>query len=258
MKKAFTMIELVFVIVVVGILSYMVASSFTRNPLREAADQVVSHIRYTQHLAMTDDKFVPNISLSTTSGFAASREVEFWYKGRWQLAFHKETSGTKCTSTDSVHWSYSVFSDGPGKPNLATGGYTGNPDDSEIAKNPLDPTRYLTGGYTTSTVACTDKEATKTMNLGYTYGIKDVNFAGGCDVSDNRNQRLAFDFLGRPLYDKIDDLDSVYYEGSRNLLIISQCRIELCQTVPCSSATSDEKITIAVEPETGYAHILSN
>ena len=50
MKHAFTMIELVFVIVIAGILSAMIASSFDGNNLRQAADQIVSHIRYTQHL----------------------------------------------------------------------------------------------------------------------------------------------------------------------------------------------------------------
>ena len=57
LRQAFTMLELVFVIVVVGILSYFVASSFQRNTVVEAADQITSHIRYTQHLAMSDSKF---------------------------------------------------------------------------------------------------------------------------------------------------------------------------------------------------------
>ena len=88
MKKAFTMLELVFVIVIVGILSYFVSSSFQRNPLREAADQVVSHIRYTQHLAMIDDKFDPNdarfksnpnySASDEISGFGLNEKMEGW------------------------------------------------------------------------------------------------------------------------------------------------------------------------------------
>ncbi len=73
MKKAFTMLELIFVIVVVGILSFMVAGRFERNSLREAADQLVSHIRYTQHLAMMDNRFNPN--------------APAWFVERWMLDF---------------------------------------------------------------------------------------------------------------------------------------------------------------------------
>ena len=57
MKKAFTMLELVFVLVVIGILAAVMIPNMQSTALREAAIQVVSHIRYTQHLAMIDDKF---------------------------------------------------------------------------------------------------------------------------------------------------------------------------------------------------------
>jgi len=71
LTQAFTMLELVFVIVVVGIISVMIAPSFNGNNPRQAADQLVSHIRYTQHLAMMDNKF-------ETSN-------QNWYKNRWNI-----------------------------------------------------------------------------------------------------------------------------------------------------------------------------
>ncbi len=73
MRKAFTLLELVFVIVVVGILAAVIIPSTRTNPVREAAIQLVSHIRYAQHLAMVDDKF--NISDPT------------WYENRWRISF---------------------------------------------------------------------------------------------------------------------------------------------------------------------------
>ena len=100
MKKAFTMLELIFVIVIVGILSFIAASSFQRNTLREAADQLVSHIRYTQHLAMMDDKFDPNDN--------------DWYLGRWQIVFANN-------SGSGDRWAYTIFSDWKG-------GHDGNPN----------------------------------------------------------------------------------------------------------------------------------
>lgn len=60
MRKAFTMIELVFVIVVIGILAAVIIPNTRTNPLQEAAIQLLSHIKYTQHLAMTDDTYDEN------------------------------------------------------------------------------------------------------------------------------------------------------------------------------------------------------
>ena len=82
MKKAFTMIELVFVIVIVGILSAMIAPNFQRNSTREAADQIVSHIRYTQHLAMMDNKF--------------DASNQNWYKNRWDIDLNTTSYSISC------------------------------------------------------------------------------------------------------------------------------------------------------------------
>ncbi len=82
-RSAFTMLELVFVIIVIGILAVLAMPNFNRHPLQEATEQLASHIRYTQHLAMIDDKFDPADAN--------------WWKRKWQL---------KITGT-----SYDVFSD---------------------------------------------------------------------------------------------------------------------------------------------------
>ena len=76
MKKAFTLLELVFVIVLIGILAATIIPNTKTNPAAEAAIQLQSHIRYAQHLAMMDDKFG-----SSTS----------WYKNLWQIAFTGNT-----------------------------------------------------------------------------------------------------------------------------------------------------------------------
>jgi len=72
MKKAFTMLELIFVLIVIGILTAIIIPSTKRNPVDEAAIKLLSLIRYTQHLAMVDDKFNSNNA---------------WYKNRWQITF---------------------------------------------------------------------------------------------------------------------------------------------------------------------------
>jgi len=73
MKKAFTMLELVFVIIVIGILAAVIIPSTRTNPAQEAAIQLLSHIRYTQHLAMVDDKY--------------DATNPTWFQERWQIIF---------------------------------------------------------------------------------------------------------------------------------------------------------------------------
>jgi len=213
MKKAFTMLELVFVIVIISIITTITLSNRESTTLQEAAIQLISHIRYTQHLAFVDDKYNPN--------------DDIWYKRRWQLIFGK-------SAYTDYEVSYTIFSD-----ILATA--SGNPDEEEIARNPMDRNRRLTGGHSGTMHIYNDaNKVTKRMNLGLTYGIKTYNLSGGCS-----NARLTFDHLGRPLTGNPSSM-TMPYQSSR--LISQTCRITL---------TSDEgSITIAVEPETGYAHIL--
>ena len=83
-KRAFTMIELIFVIVVVGILAAIMIPKLNRNASREAANQILTHIRYTQHLAMQDDKYVQSV------------DEKLWFKMRWGITFN-ETSLKECS-----------------------------------------------------------------------------------------------------------------------------------------------------------------
>jgi len=65
------MLELVFVIVVIGIIAAMVIPRIDRDNIAEAANQMVNHIKYTQHLAMNEDVY--------------SDTVVNWFRRRWQI-----------------------------------------------------------------------------------------------------------------------------------------------------------------------------
>ena len=207
LKKAFTLIELVFVIIIVGILSAILAPSPKMDTLQEAADQIASHIRYTQRLALHDDKFNP--------------KDRYWYRGRWQIIFAKSSSGTR---NSGGYWAYTIFSDRPN--------YGGRPDPIEIAKNPLNSKQLLTGGYANE-VDWKDKRATKSMNIGSKYGIISVQFLGGCKNS----QRISFDYLGRPLSGNLKSITNKY----GNKLIKTKCNIKL------NTSTESKIITIEPE-----------
>ena len=227
MKKAFTMLELVFVMVVVGILSVMIAPNFQGNNLRQAADQVVSHIRYTQHLAMMDNKFDPNDS--------------DWYKERWQIFF----------STAASSQSYIIFSDinKDGNPSHSETGI------KEVARNPLDSTKYLIGVNYGSFFGGkeTEERISNNLNLKDEYSIKDISVTGGSTGSPAR--RVIFDSLGRPYRGNTDGgMSNIADKITSTTIFIKLC-IETC-TNPKNKKNNQNESVIAIEPETGYTHIL--
>jgi len=221
MKKAFTLIELIFVIIVIGILAATIVPNTKTNPLQEAAIQLASHLRYTQHLAMIDDPY--------------RNDDSKWYKMRWVLVF----SSSKYTGGSDV-WAYTIFSD-------KAGNHTGDAQASEIAINPLNKDQIMTGGYgKAKAINFTDKDfkGMKDLNIGTKYGIigdKAVELKGGC-----RYSRIAFDYLGRPMYGSHKD-SIKSYDDKKQQLIKEDCKIIL----------SDKKgsITLKIEAETGYITI---
>lgn len=161
-RRAFTMLELIFVIVIVGILSYFATASFQRNTVVEAADQIASHIRYTQHLAMMDSKFDPTDAT--------------YYRERWQIRFTTDSSA----NGNLVYW---IMSD-KDQDNALN-------DITDYAKDPQNPTTLLSGD---------SSLVNRNQNLDLTkkYGITTVtnNCAPGAG-----NGRIFFDELGRPYND---------------------------------------------------------
>lgn len=59
-KDAFSMIELIFAIIVLGILAALAIPRLDRDLRQEAQDNIVSAIRYTQHMALTDNRVDPS------------------------------------------------------------------------------------------------------------------------------------------------------------------------------------------------------
>ena len=223
--QAFTIIEVIFVLVVIGIIAMVLIPRFDDSAgRREAALQLISDIRYTQHLAMNDDHI--------------SKTEPNWYKKRWTILFNSDNY------TDNEE-AYTIFAD--------TGGNsTGKPDESEIAINPLDPSRLLSGGFSGKThldirKLKTDPSSfvgTKRNNLGKTYGIKKVVLSRECKLGTSK--RIAFDHVGRPLKGSLSSYTSPY--PSVNKIITKRCKITLTDK-------NDKNISIYIEPETGYAHL---
>jgi len=219
-NKAFTMMELIFVLVVIGILAVVVIPNTRTNPLQEAAIQLVSHIRYTQHLSMVNDTYDANDAN--------------WYKKRWQINFGESTAANNVPA-------YSIFSD-------SAGSSTGDIQESELARNPQNPQQVMTGGTPNGPLSANRLSYThpdfigmKKLNLGMSYGVTSYSLSGGCS-----NSRISFDNMGRPMKGDQSSMAGPYSAGTQRL-ITENCLITL--------SDGNENIYITVTPETGYTCI---
>ena len=228
-KRAFTMIELIFVIVVVGILAAIMIPKLNRNASREAANQILTHIRYTQHLAMQDDKYENFIN----------NQSKLWFKMRWGIAFNNTSLYDECLidKPGIKTWKYNVFFDNSFKGNINS--------ESEVANDIYKSGKLLSGGWSgMSTDAC--KKINKELNLGKRFGITSVDFKDGCSGM----QTINFDEMGRPM--KVVSVTK--NRGAKrpyDRLLKKDCKITITDK-------RGNQTTIIIEKESGFTSIKEN
>lgn len=219
-RKAFSAIELVFVIVIIGVLSIAAVPFFKKDDLALASAQLLSHIKYTQHLALVEDMY--------------SATEPKWYLKRWQIRFFKNNGEVF----------YAVFSDREASSRISQ--RTG------VIDSALDPQTKLPLFYCNQAgPACTTNANLKSDDVRLTlkYNITDISVS--CFVQDSLGAlsgqmgAVVFDNFGRPYAGILDD-------GSNNpykLLLYSPCDITLTHS-------SGKSATIRAYPETGFAEEL--
>ena len=219
MKKAFTMLELVVVIVVIGIIAAAALPRINDDHIAEAADQVMSHIRYTQHLAMQDSKFDPTDAR--------------WFRKRWSITF---TRAAFCEGGNE--WRYSVYHD--------DGDTTGNLNSAnEVARDPLDPNKFMSSGWSGISKSNCAKTSSK-YNLARKFGITNVELRGVC--GDSNLQTISFDEFGRPMRSVSTPNGGGATRGYDRLVYNGQnCQIVL--------TTARRTATITIAPETGFVQV---
>ena len=146
--KAFTMIELVFVIVVLGILAALALPRMDRDLRQEAADNILSAIRYTQHLALNDDKtnpFNPN-----------------WQQELWTIRFKPDGSFYTVSSNTN---------------------HENNADNVNKTETAIDP---MNGKYMYSNDNTIDGDESPNIFLAQKYGVNSVEFeVGGAAATEH-------------------------------------------------------------------------
>lgn len=218
-NRAFTLIELVIVVVIVGILSIIALPKFQRNAVQEAADQITSHIRYTQHLSMINDRYDPDDPRS----FAKFWTIQF---NHTQIANFGEKEKT---------WKYSICQD-------IAGASTSNCNSTkEIAKDPAKSKRLLTGGWSGANKA-DEKLINKNLNITNKYGITDVSFK---NCGRNANQSIMFDNLGKPASKATPTssrLSQLFFKQPCEITLVGQTHVAVI-TVQNETGYVDYKIT---------------
>ena len=229
MKKAFTLVELIFVVVVIGILAFSLWPKKQPIQALAAARQIVAHIRYTQHLALNDDKFATHTY--TDKDGNANSIAKDWYKRLWRITFSNITADEKCKIGG---WRYAVYQNIAG--DLSD---KGQPNGTiEAARNPAQAGKVLSACYSGLSTNTSDE-----LNLSQTYKIKKIDFSEFAE--GGKIQGIIFDELGRA-YPRGEW--TTPYDNSRKFSQGNGSfgRIKL-------SAKDRSKANILVFAETGYA-----
>ena len=161
-KNAFTMIELVFTIIVLGILAVFAMPRLDRDRVQEASDAVLSNIRYTQHLALLDNK--------------QKFDDAQWQREFWRIEFES------CASASGFF--FSIGSDISHDGSLAL---------NETALDPTD-NKPLFWRNTSSCTSGGDGTVSENVFLSKKFGVKSMLGSGGC----LNVKHIGFDHLGRP------------------------------------------------------------
>ena len=157
------MLELVFAIVVIGILAALAIPRLDRDLRQGAKDNIISAIRHTQGLALVDNKTNPTVSN--------------WQRAFWQIRFSNPT-------TPNNEWVYSVGS------NMD---YATSLDKDESAIDPVNG-KYMYSG----DASPADSDESPAIFLTKKYGINTVTFNDCSGSSGSTARHIAFDNLGRP------------------------------------------------------------
>lgn len=225
MKGAFSLLELAFVIVILGVVLGVAKFYFVADKnLALAAKQIQNDLAYTRNLALMQAAF---------RAFDTSVAKDEWFKARWQVYFIRSKSATNDEQT------YTIFLDKNGDGNANLGKNELNLD-REIAVDILNAKKLMNSGQS-GVISKDDERANARFNIEQKFGVKAVEFKGACAGAT----RVIFDEFGR-LYSPLKNANAPYE------------KLLFHKNAPCIirlKNAQEQSICIVLDTLSGYAFV---
>ncbi|RAX55202.1 hypothetical protein CCY99_00450 [Helicobacter sp. 16-1353] len=186
MRKAFSMMELVFIIVMLGVMAAVAIMYIPQTGLQQATDYMIQNIKYAKLLAQTDDRYYAMGDNSLTSSVNQSTQTRYWQAGMWQVQFHM--------SGDNI--GYSIYAD-TGR-SASTTNFDGRPMAGDlIAKSPQNKACLSAYSMSNLPTECENNIA-KEVRLYETYNVYYDSITIQEDCKETNTARVYFDNEGLP------------------------------------------------------------
>lgn len=225
MKSAFSLLELAFVIVILGVVLGVAKFYFVADKnLALAAKQIQNDLAYTRNLALMQAAF---------RAFDTSVAKDEWFKARWQVYFIRSKSATNDEQT------YTIFLDKNGDGNANLGKNELNLD-REIAVDILNAKKLMNSGQS-GVISKDDERANARFNIEKKFGVKAVEFKGACAGAT----RVIFDEFGK-LYSPLKNANAPYE------------KLLFHKNAPCIirlKNAQEQSICIVLDTLSGYAFV---
>lgn len=189
-RSAFSMMELIFVIVIIGIMAAVSIWYLPRTELKQAAETMMTNLKYTKTLAQLDDRYfaMGDEKYFDNAPKKAEAQVQNWHLGMWQFQFHSTKAGTNTAHT------YSIYVDEAN----TTGGFDGMPNNSaKIARDPM--TKECISGYSGTNLRDCDDKFAKEARFYDTFQTELESIqSDDCPWRSNQGFSIYFDSKGLP------------------------------------------------------------
>jgi len=205
--KSFSLIELIFAIVLISIITSIFIPKNNFSKLNLAADKIILYLKYTRYVAMLDNKY--------------NSDDSHWYQELWTLKFQD------CTNKDKDGIYYMIYSDT---------NHGGQPNKDECLKDPIT-NKYIYSHYCQKDTVGDKSKYVLLKQFGVT------NIEVSCYKRTSKEKAIG----------KI----SFAHDGKVYSKLTEDNEIEIKKTCFISMYDIEEnKIIIAIEPNTGFIHKL--